>query len=85
MFLYKEKVYAVLEFAPDKMLLHIKPTDLLVTHNWEVVSRIEDPNVGNIQKEWFCELPNFNEETFPFVLVTGTESFNLLNVKTSAM
>ena len=85
MFLDKEIVRAVLEFAPDKMLLHIRPIDLLVTHNWEVVSRIEDPNVGNTQKFWFCELPNFNAETFPFVLVTGRESFNLLNVKTSAM
>ena len=85
MFLDKEEVAAVLEFAPDKMLLHIAPTDLLVTHNWKVVSRIDDPNVGNIQKYWFCELPNFNAETFPFVLVTGVESFNLLNVKTSAM
>ena len=85
MFLDKEVVSAVLEFAPDKMLLFIVPTDLLITHKWKVVSRIEDPNVNNIQKYWFCELPNFNAETFPFVLVTGWESFNLVNIKTSNM
>ena len=40
--LKKEDLYAILEYAPNKMIGFILPTDLIVIKNWNVVHRIED-------------------------------------------
>ena len=37
----------MLEYAEEKILLHINPKDILVLENWEVVGKIEDPIHGN--------------------------------------
>ena len=54
-------------------------------HDYQVVKRIQESNVGNNDKYWFCALPGFNEVEFPFIVVSGFESFNLVNVKTGNM
>ena len=41
-------------------------------------------NPGNMQKYWIIPLPGFDEETFPFVVSSGFETLNLINVKTKS-
>ena len=32
-----------------------------------------------------CKMPGFDEKEFPFIVVSGNETFNLINVKTAYM
>ena len=83
--LKKEDVYAVLEYALNRLLAFIQPTDLLVIDSWQVAHRIEDPSKTNIQKCWLAPLPGFDHESFPFVITSGAESYNIVNVKEGFM
>ena len=64
--------------------------DLLIVHDWIVVKKglIEDPRAGNIEKFWMEPLPGFqyekigDQEEFPWMVCSGKESINLVNVKT---
>ena len=69
------------EYAPDKMIVHTRPTDLLVVHNWKIVGLIRDDKPGNLHKLMILPLPGFDEETFPFMLCSGYESFDLVNIR----
>ena len=75
-----EVVGAVLEYVKDKMLVHVTSRDFLVVHDWQVVSAIVDPHSGNTRKTWLAPLPGFDEKTFPFVIASGWQSYNLINV-----
>lgn len=44
-----------------------------------------DPNPLNEDKWHLVALPDFHEETFPFVACSGTRSINLINVNTDYM
>ena len=63
------------------MVIAVDPTDLLVVHDWCTIRKIEDPNQANISKYWIARMPFFDEETFPFLVSAGYETFNLVNVK----
>ena len=52
----------------------------MILHDWQVVNLIVEPVFGNTLKYWIEPLPGFNEDTFPFVVISGWESFNLINV-----
>ena len=67
------------------MIVHIIPTDLLLVQNWQVVHLFEDPSRNNIHKFWIAPLPVFNEVAFPFLVVSGSKTFNLINVKDRRM
>ena len=84
-FMHYEVIKAVLEFSPDKFLVHVYPTKLLVMHDWEVVRAIIDPAPGNITKNWLCPLPTFDEDDFPYVVCSGYETCNIVNVKTGTI
>ena len=80
------QITSLLEFDLDKILLHMDPTDLLIVHDWEVVSGIiQEPYPGNDQKYLMAALPGFDIETFPFVVVSGRKTINLVNVKEGRM
>ena len=70
------KIY---EYATDKLLIHMCPTDLLIVDGMQVLHRIEESD--NIEKRWFKVLPVSNEETFPFIAMSGFNSLNLLNTE----
>ena len=38
-------------------------------------------NPGNTDKFWLEPVPGFDVETFPFIVSSGHESLNLINVK----
>ena len=65
--------------------MHVAAKDLMIIHNWKVIKIIEEPQVGNIQKYWMSPFPGFNLNDFPFVCLSGFESFNILNVNTGSM
>ena len=76
-----EKVYSVLEYVRNKMLVSIAYTNLLVVHNWKPVKLIQKNSHGNIYKNFFMTLPDFDEQTFPFIACSGFEHISLVNVK----
>ena len=67
------------------MLVHITPTDLLIMIDWQVIDYIQDNQKGNLYKTWFAPLPGFDEELFPFIVVSGRESINLISLKDKSM
>ena len=80
------QISSLLEFAENKILLHMDPTDLLIVHDWEAVKGIiEEPHPGNDQKFFMTTLPGFDIDTFPFVVTSGRKSINLVNVKEGRM
>ena len=83
MLLMNENVYAVHEFAKDKIIIYSNNSDLLlVAHEWIVIHEISDSEIRNSLKHWLRPLPGFNADTFPLMLCSGNESYSLINVKT---
>ena len=81
----KELVSQILEYAPNKLLLHLQPKDLMLVEDWKATKIIKDPRSGNRLKQWLCPMPGFDLEEFPFIICSGTESYNILNLKTYYM
>ena len=80
-----DEVTQVLEFAKNRMLLALYPSDLLIIHNWKINRKIVDQNTQNIEKYWLYKLPSFHQDSFPFVITSGSETFNLIDVKKGRM
>ena len=80
-----EQVRSIFEYAPNNLIAHISPTDLVILVNWQVMQLIQDPQSGNHNKVWFQSLPGFDSVLFPFLVVSGRESFNLINLKDGRM
>ena len=66
------------------MLIHTKLTNLVLAKDFAVVHIFKDSNL-NINKLWIAPLPSFNEINFPFLVVSGSETLNLINVKETRM
>ena len=77
----QEYVASILEYAQNQIIVHVKPTDLLIVNCWKVTQLIKDPDSGNICKLVLTPLPGFDKDFFPFVVCTGNNSMNLINVK----
>lgn len=84
MLIQNEYVASVHEFAENNLLVYAKP-DFLVVKDWEVVHTIAEPSSGNFQKWWQSCLPGFHPESFPFVVSSGVETFNLVNTQEAKM
>ena len=82
MYFVHEVIKGILEFAQDKLLVHVYPLDLVVFNDWKAIHRITDISPGNITKNSLLPLPNFHPEEFPFVVSSGYETCSLINVKT---
>ena len=64
------------------MIIAIEPADLLIIKDWQQVRIINDANHGNKHKFWIKKVPGYDNEKFPFLICSGINSFNLINVKT---
>ena len=42
-----ENVHSVLEYAPNQMIVHVSPTELLTVIDWKVVNVLQDSAPGN--------------------------------------
>merc|ERR1719510_1615761 len=72
----------LLEYATNKLFVSGYPTHMYLVLDWETVILITDPNSKNTFKTFAFPVPNFDEETNPFIAVCGKASLNLLNIKT---
>ena len=70
-----------MEFAANSMIIHVKPTDLLIAKDWRVIGVIKETESENIEKFMLLPFPSFEAEEFPFILCAGRTSLNIVNVK----
>ena len=56
--------------------------DILIIQDFSKVIRIVDPASTNWIKECMLPLPGYDAESFPFVIVSGTISTNIVNTST---
>ena len=82
--LVKRTVEWVKEFEEDTILATVDPDLIVIIEHWLGYKTITDPKESNIQKYFITPLPHFHH-TFPFILVTGYESINMVNVNTAEM
>ena len=82
--LVKRTVEWVKEFEEDTILATVDPDLIVIIEHWLGYKTITDPKESNIQKYFITPLPHFHHK-FPFILVTGYESINLVNVNTAEM
>ena len=76
-----EYVCSILEYGIGQILLGTQHADLLLIKNWKFIAKISDSNPNNFQKYWLAPIPFFNSETFPFIVSSGYETIDLINVK----
>ena len=72
----------LLEYAPNKLFVAGAPAHMYLVLNWDTVKFIVEPNPVNTFKSYAFPVPDFDEETNPFIVVLGEASLNILNVKT---
>ncbi len=81
-----EEIQSVFEYAPGKIIVALFTTNFLFLDNWKPV-RIKDDwylcdtQVGNDHKFWIDFIHGFEEDEFPFLICSGRETFNMINVK----
>ena len=54
---------------------------MYLVHDWTNVILITDPNPLNTDKNFAFPIPEFDEESNPFIAVCGNACLSLLNVK----
>ena len=77
----KSQIFGILEYAHEKVLITVYPSTILIIEHWMQIHTIEDPRFGNDQKYFITPLPNFHCEEFPFLVSSGYETLNLINVR----
>ena len=64
------------------MVVYGQPShNLFLLTDWQVILTVKDPFYKNINKNYIAALPGFDIQEFPFLLMSGDRSFNLLNVQ----
>ena len=80
--LTNEYIISAHEFGEGSLVIHVQEIDVLLVKEWKVVKVISEKDPGNARKYWFQPLPFFDPEEFPFIVCSGTKSFNLINLHT---
>ena len=81
LFIGQKPVYP-LEFASNKLLLTVHPSQMYVVNGWSSIKCIPDPNTANIYNGYAFMLPTFDEKLFPFIAVVGKLQIIIVNVAT---
>ena len=75
------KVESVCDASESRLLVKLQNgTTLLLVSSWQVLNRVEIAVNFTLEKELL--LPGYQDETFPFFLSYGKETFDLINSKT---
>ena len=82
--LIKQTVDGVKEYEEDKIIITVNPATIVIIENWLEYRFVDDKKEGNDQKYFIAPLPLFRH-TFPFIVCTGYESINIVNIKTMQM
>ena len=80
----QEQIFSILEYAKNKYLVNIEP-DLLVIENFCVVHKIKETVPGNTNKLSLLPMPLSGAKTYQFIISSGMESVNLINVQRGTM
>jgi len=81
-----EYVQACKEYGPNSFCIFADMSQyLLIVQDWKVIHQITESDPGNTEKFWQHPLPGFDMEKFPFLISSGKESYNLVNVKDGTM
>ena len=75
----------MVQYADNKIIVHIRERDLLIIHDWRVVKLLQEPDDSNTNKYWLKPVPGFHETNFPFIICNGWEHFNIINVRDYSM
>ena len=76
---------SLFEYAEDKMIIAMDPCDLLLIDNFRKVRIVQDLNFNNSRKYWICPMPDFDLIKFPFLVCSGSQTFNIINTMTGGM
>ena len=79
---FNEVMWAVCENKENCFVVSLAPRDIMIITNWTVQHVILDPEEGNGYKCFLQVLPGFNQD---YVLASGYETTNLINVKRGTM
>ena len=81
MLLRNEYVDGIYEYAENKIVITVYPKNILILEDWHTIRIVIEDQAGNDQKYFIRPLPDFDEQTFPFLVCNGYESMNLINLK----
>ena len=78
-----ELVTAMLEFAPNRLLVATETSHLILFHDWVRIRVYSDtsPQHSLKAKGYLTTLPGFDIASFPFVAQAGDKSINLINLR----
>ena len=68
------------EYSPNKMIIS-DSDEIHLVNNWRVIKTIDDPD-RNSSKFSLTPFPGFDDEKFPFIVVSGLKYFSIVNVQT---
>ena len=87
MLLKGEQIENIYEYSPNQLVISLYPAEILITKDWQYAHVIMNYDHGNIQNHWVLPVPfQYSEgvqkgEPLPFIVVSGRESFSLINMK----
>ena len=79
-FIYYEHTDAILEYAPNKMIVSLTPNVYLFIDNWAATRHLKQPQANDYQFDLKVH-PLFHDTDFPFVVSSGKSYFSWINVK----
>ena len=85
LFLSKESIIDICEFAKDKLIASTEQNHLLIAHDWKFIRKISDPEVSNTFKFSFTPFLGYDPESFPFILISGENHFSVINTETGSL
>ena len=71
---------SVYEYMPNKLVVHLDPTELLLIDSWQPMRLIKDVDPGNIYKFDIKRHPLFHPVKFPILICSGFTNYSFLNV-----
>ena len=75
-----EFIEGLLEYAPNELIVSMRPSRFLFISDWIPVRHMEQEH-QNLNQCCIKPLPGFDMKTFPFVVASGKNYFSLINVK----
>ena len=80
-----EQVWSLIEVAKERLVIHLANKDILLTKGWEPTQRVIDPDAGNTEKYHLLPMMDFDAVNFPYVIMSGMSTLNILNVEEASM
>ena len=81
LYLKRTTVCSTFEYAKDRMIVSVEPNVILLFNNWKCVRQYTDQTQANtfIQQGYISKLPGFDEASFPFLAIAGSQAILIIN------